>query len=148
MASHSVRYQTLDPGAVRPAYATPGSAAFDLAVLESVTVQGRATVMARTGLVIQAPLDHMLMVVPRSSTWKRYGVRLGNSVGIVDADYCGPEDEIFLAFWRPYNHLLEPVVIPAGTRVAQGIFVPVTSVDFEEVGGIAVTNRGGWGSSG
>jgi dUTP pyrophosphatase len=149
MDTLSVRYQLLDPRAVTPAFATPGSAAFDLAVIEPVTVPGRETVMARTGLVIQAPTDHMLMVAPRSSTWKRWGVRLANTVGIVDSDYCGPEDEIYLALWRPYHCVdLRPCEIPAGTRIAQGLFVPVTPVVFEEVSLVGVATRGGWGSTG
>lgn len=144
----SVHYHVLDPRAVPPSFATPGSAGFDLAILDDVTVLGRETVMARTGLVVQAPPDHMLLVAPRSSTWTRWGVRLANTVGIIDPDYCGPEDEIFLALWRP-NHFadLKCQVIPAGTRLAQGLFVPVTAVMFEQTLAVGAS-RGGWGSTG
>lgn len=88
----------------------------------------------------------MLMIAPRSSTWKKWGVRLGNTVGIVDEDYCGDDDQLMLSLWNPST--TAEVVIPGATRIAQGIFVPVhTEVYFvrqEKMG----RSRGGWGSTG
>jgi dUTP pyrophosphatase len=143
-----IRFKTTDERARMPAYETAGAAGFDLSVIEDISVGLNKTVMARTGLVIGAPAGCMLMLAPRSSTWKKWGVRLGNTVGIVDEDYCGDEDELLLALWNPGP--MGPKRIPAGTRVAQGIFVPILSgrsVAFSEqqsMGG----SRGGWGSTG
>jgi dUTP pyrophosphatase len=159
-----------DPRATVPSFATPGSAGFDLATLEDVIIYPGETALARTGLVIQAPAYHMLMIVPRSSTFKRYGLWLGNTVGIVDEDYCGPEDELKLYLSRDpkfgadnnqFSDILtglfspetasrieQTYTIAAGTRLAQGIFVPVTRGEFEVVNEPIAANRGGWGSSG
>lgn len=140
-----VRYRRLDDRAQTPEFKTSGSAGFDLAILNDITVLPHSTTMARTGLVIAAPSGHMLMLTPRSSTWKRWGLRLGNTVGIVDNDFCGDEDELFLALWNP--NFMERNV-PAGTRLAQGIFVPVCVNRFEEQSSMSEPSRGGWGSTG
>lgn len=147
----TVRYKKLDQRAVVPAYGTAGSAGFDLATLDEVHIGPGETTLARTGLVIATPPGHMMMLAPRSSTWKRWGVRLGNSVAVVDSDYCGDEDELSLSLWRPRdsprgNHWV-PIKIPAGTRVAQGVFVPVLTSQFIEVEAMGAS-RGGWGSTG
>lgn len=140
-----VAYRRLDERAVAPEFQTPGAAGFDLSIIEDVAVEADETFMARTGLVIRAPVGHMLMLAPRSSTWARWGIRLGNTVGIVDEDFCGNDDELFLALWNP-NYTVRKV--PAGTRVAQGIFVPISQVIFEEHASMPDPSRGGWGSTG
>ncbi len=147
----AVRFRKLDDRALKPEFATEGSAGFDLAVLEDTFVPFGATVQARTGLVVAAPEHHMLMIVARSSTWGRWGLRLGNQVGIVDEDYCGDADELLLSLWnaRKANGESQGTTVPAGTRVAQGIFVPVhTEVYFREHAVMGGGSRGGWGSSG
>ena len=67
-----------------------------------------------------------------------------HSVGIIDCDYCGPEDEIKLQF---FNTRSEPVTLPAGSKIAQGIFVKVEQADFAEVDDIDARTRGGFGST-
>lgn len=143
--TEAVRFKKLDDRALTPKFQTPGAAGFDLATIDQVTVPARRFTMARTGLVIAAPPRHMLMLVPRSSTWSKWEVRLANTVGIIDTDYCGDEDELLLALWNP---TINTAIIPEGTRIAQGIFVPVkTTVVFQEQEEMG-TSRGGWGSTG
>jgi len=127
-----------------PEYKTTDAAAFDLAVCEGGIIEPGKTLMLPTGLVIEAPEGHMLMIAPRSSTFKKKGLRLGNTIGIIDRDYCGPDDEILLFFWNPGD---QPVTIEAGERVAQGIFIPITRATWNE-GSTSPTSRGGWGSTG
>lgn len=135
-----------------PRYHTDGAAAFDLAIAEAVTIKSGQTVLAPTGLVIASPPGTMLMVVPRSSTRKRYGLALGNTVGIIDSDYCGPEDEIKLALTKvgdPESGATDTIIIPAGTRLAQGIIVPIVIAEWDEVEFETMpTSRGGYGSTG
>lgn len=130
-----------------PEYKTDLAAGFDLALAEDAILWPGEAQFVPTGLIVQAPLSHMLLIVPRSSTWHKYGVNLGNTVGIVDEDYCGPEDELMLYLHRP-GRLGEPRTIPAGTRVAQGIFVPVTRGTFRQSDTPIARTRGGWGSTG
>ena len=133
-----------------PEYKTSRAAGFDLAIAENATLwPGEANVFP-TGLIIQAPPSHMLLVTPRSSTFRKWGVHLGNTVGIVDEDFCGPDDELMLYLYRPEKDALGagPRTIPAGTRLAQGIFVPVTQGAFIQQDEAIAATRGGWGSTG
>lgn len=127
-----------------PEYKTAEAAAFDIAVCEGATIEPNGTVFLPTGLIIQAPEGHMLMIAPRSSTFKKKGLRLGNTAGIIDRDFCGPEDELLIYLWNPGK---EPVTVEAGERIAQGIFIPITHVEWDE-GEPAGPTRGGWGSTG
>jgi dUTP pyrophosphatase len=138
-----------------PEYHSQGAAGFDLAIFEDMTLWPGQMQLAWTGLVIATPEDHMLVITPRSSTFKRYKVSLGNTVGIVDSDFSGPDDELVLQVFRPTNHAFNaglddsfPITIPAGTRIAQGIIVPVVRAEFEEVQEMTAPTRGGWGSTG
>ena len=143
--SVSVRINVIREGVEAPQYGTALSAGFDLAPAHDVHLLPGESDVYPTGLIIQAPPSHMLMVAPRSSTWRKWGVSLGNTIGIVDEDFCGPEDELCLYLHNPGR---EPVEIPRGVRLAQGIFVPVTHATFNVVDGAIAETRGGWGSTG
>jgi dUTP pyrophosphatase len=140
-----VRINVLNEKAVLPEYGTGLSAGFDLASIEDIFLEPDEANVFRTGLIIQAPKDHMLLVAPRSSTFRKWGVSLGNTVGIVDEDFCGPDDEMRLYVHNPGAMAVQ---IPKGTRIAQGIFVPVTRATFRVVEGPLAKTRGGWGSTG
>lgn len=134
------------PDAQVPEYQTSGSAGFDIAIVERTSVFFHGgPVLARTGLIIKSPKDHFLLVAPRSSTFKKWGVCLANSVGVVDPDYCGDEDEILLNLVC-LGHLSH-ADIPAGTRIAQGLFLPSLRADFWVTENMGVSSRGGWGST-
>lgn len=138
------RITRIRQGVALPEYKTREAAAFDIAVCEGGIVPAGGTLFLPTGLVIQAPEGHMLVIAPRSSTFKKKGLRLGNTLGIIDRDFCGPEDELLIYFWNPGT---VPVTIEAGERVAQGVFIPITHAEWEE-GEPAGPSRGGWGSTG
>lgn len=142
----NVRVNVTHPNAVVPSYGTPLSAGFDLAPVVDVYLHPHEANVFPIGLIIQAPADHMLLVAPRSSTWRKWGVTLGNTVGIVDEDFCGPEDELRLYLHNPSGS--HSVNIPAGTRLAQGIFVPITRATFVVQEEAIAATRGGWGSTG
>jgi dUTP pyrophosphatase len=140
-----VRFNVLDENAVFPEYGTELSAGFDLAAVEDIFLEPHQADVFKTGLIIQPPKDHMLMLAPRSSTFRKWGVALANTVGILDEDFCGPEDEV-----RLYVHNVSPLAtqIPKYTRIAQGIFVPITRGVFMRQETPLAKTRGGWGSTG
>lgn len=84
------------------------------------------------------------MVAARSSLAKKKGLMLSNSVGVIDQDYCGPEDEVHILL---YNFKKEPCRITRGERLAQGIFVKIDKADWEEVEEMERPTRGGIGST-
>lgn len=140
----AVQVKRLDGSISLPKYQTSGAAGFDLAVKERVELAPGQSKLVGTGLVISTPPGHMLLAVPRSSTWNKYGLVLGNTVAIIDEDYCGDDDEIMLNLWNPNTF---STGVSAGIRIAQGILVPVTRAEFVETDKMG-QSRGGLGSTG
>lgn len=140
----TLRITKRDPRAQIPEYQSEGAAAFDLAVLDDSTVPPRGHALLRTGLVIGVPDEHVLHVYARSSLFKKYGLVLANGVGVVDSDYCGPDDEVLISVWNPGD---AEVRVAAGTRIAQGIVFPRPRVRFV-VAEATGPGRGGFGSTG
>lgn len=127
-----------------PEYKTSGACAFDIAVTEGKTIAPNARVMFDTGLVINVPNDHVLVIAPRSSNAKK-GIRLANGIGIIDSDYCGPNDELKLML---HNVGTEQYAVIMGERIAQGMFIPITRAQFVEPTDWSAVDRGGFGTTG
>jgi len=140
----TVRITKRDPRAQLPEYKTPGAAAFDLAIIEDAVVPPRSQALLRTGLGVGLPADHVLHVYARSSLFQKHGLTLANGVGVIDPDYCGPDDEILISVWNPSDR---DVMLTAGTRIAQGIILPRPRVTWVEADADG-TGRGGFGSTG
>jgi dUTP pyrophosphatase len=140
----NVRITKTDPRAVIPAYQTPGSGAFDLPVIEDAVIPPHGMAYLRTGLIFGIPKGHVMVIYPRSSLSRKMGLRLSNQTGILDEDFCGPEDECLIGLWNPGD---TPVSVAAGSRVAQAMILPVPRATFTE-GPAEGPSRGGWGSTG
>lgn len=140
----TVRITRRDARAQLPAYQSAGAAAFDLAILDAAVMAPRSHALLGTGLVIAVPADHVLHLYARSSLFKKHGLVLANGVGVIDADYCGPDDEILLSVWNPGD---AEVRLEAGTRVAQGIILARPRVQWVEADASG-SGRGGFGSTG
>jgi dUTP pyrophosphatase len=143
-ASLRVEIFRRDARAAMPVYKTAGAAAFDLSALDSVTIPAGESARVGTGLVIKVPDGYFLGVFARSGTAAR-GLALGNGVGVIDADYCGPDDELGVLV---RNFRSEPMTIAAGDRIAQGIVLPCPRAELVEIPRPAIPNRGGFGSTG
>jgi dUTP pyrophosphatase len=139
-----VKITRLDPTLSLPTYATPGSAGFDLASACDVEVPPREIRLVGTGLVMKVPEGYFLAIFARSSTPIKRGLIVSNGVGVLDADYCGPADELKIQVW---NITDAPVLVRRGDRIAQGIVLPAPHVEFEEAATVA-ESRGGFGSTG
>ena len=135
----------LDPSVPLPRYETAGAAGFDLAARADQTIAPGEVTLVPTGLVIAVPAGHFLGIFARSSTPLKRGLMVANGVGIVDADYCGPEDEIKI---EVLNFTLAPVTIRRGDRLAQGVILPFTRVDWAEADAPIQPTRGGFGATG
>lgn len=133
------------PDALLPEYKSPGACAFDLAPIEDTTIEPGQIVRLRTGLVICVPVGYTLLIAARSSLPKKFGLCVPQGFGIVDQDYCGPDDELLLQL---LNFTKEPVSVKSGDRLAQGMFVPIIKCQFNEVENLANPSRGGFGSTG
>ena len=141
----SVRVKRLSSSVSLPRYESEGAAAFDLAAAADITIPPGQVALVSTGLVIEVPRGMFLGIFARSSTPLKRGLMVANGVGIVDPDYCGPEDEVKIAV---LNFTQVPVRVAAGDRIAQGVFLPATRVNWEEVETVRTHSRGGFGSTG
>jgi dUTP pyrophosphatase len=145
----------LNPAAKTPAYATKGSAAFDLAAcLDNVArvkaynphnkemempvrvgSDGRAMVslqpmfrmLVPTGLIFDIPEKHVLKLNVRSSVALKHGLVLANGTAIIDSDYV---EETFVML---LNNSDTPFTVYDGERIAQGMVEKVTQQKFDEL---------------
>lgn len=118
----------------------------DLYTVKDVTLREDDFCLIPLGVAMKLPEGYEAHVLPRSSTFGRYGIIMTNSMGIIDNAYCGNGDE-----WRfPALMLREgEVTIPRGTRIAQfRIEKRQDEVSFNSVSDLGTTNRGGFGSTG
>lgn len=128
-----------------PVYETEGSVGFDLVARESVVIKDGSIELVPGNVIVEVPRGYMLAVASRSSTPRKKGLTPPHGFGIIDHDYCGPEDEIKI---QVYNFSGEDVVIERGEKIAQGVFVRVDKFEWEEVDEINEVSRGGFGSTG
>jgi dUTP pyrophosphatase len=134
-----------DPSVPLPKYETPGSAGFDLAASADVTIEPGAIALVPTGLVIGVPPGHLLGIFARSSTPLKKGLMVANGVGVVDSDYCGPDDEVKV---QVLNFTSAPVTVRRGDRIAQGLILPFVRAEWKEAVSASAPTRGGFGSTG
>ena len=140
-----LQIKRLDPAVGLPEPATGRAAGFDLASAVDIEIPPRSIRLVGTGLVIGVPDGYFLGIFARSSTPLRRGLMVANGVGVVDADYCGPEDEVKIQL---LNFTDAPVQISRGDRLAQGIVLPCPRVEWQEVADVSEPTRGGFGSTG
>jgi dUTP pyrophosphatase len=135
----------LDPTLPLPEAATAGAAGFDLAAAHDVDIPAGAIRLVGTGLVIEVPNGWFLGIFARSSTPLKRGLMVANGVGVIDADYCGPADEVKIQLMNVTN---APVTVRKGDRLAQGIVLQAPRIEWEEVEEVTRDTRGGFGSTG
>jgi dUTP diphosphatase len=140
-----LKIKRLDHAVGLPAPATAGAAGFDLAAAVDVEVPPRSIRLVGTGLVIGVPDGHFLGIFARSSTPLKKGLMVANGVGVIDADYCGPADEIKI---QVLNITDAAVVVKRGDRLAQGMVLPSPRIEWQVVDEMEAPTRGGFGSTG
>ena len=140
-----LQIKRLQPDIGLPEPATGRAAGFDLAAAADMEIPPHSIRLVGTGLVIAVPDGYFLGVFARSSTPLKRGLMVANGVGVIDADYCGPADEIKI---QVLNFTDSPVKVAKGDRLAQGIVLPCPRVEWNEVEEMEVPTRGGFGSTG
>lgn len=126
-------------------YKTPGACAFDFESAEDVIFAPGEWKLVETGTVIATPVGFCLVVAPRSSIFKNYGLMQVNSIGIVDQDYSGETDTIKFPYM---NMRKEEVTIKKWERIGQGMFVKIEKPEFVLVDKMWGESRGGFGTTG
>ena len=108
-----------------------------------IKIRPHETVMLHTGIATEIPFGYYMAIYARSGLSCKQGLRLANSVGIVDCQY---RDEIKVAL---YNDSNETRIVHHGDRIAQCMIAPVLATNFVEADKLKDDSRGGgFGSSG
>ena len=139
-----IKFHRLSSDVPVPEYKTAGAVAFDLVVSEGGILNPGESRLFPTGLIIEIPKGYTLVLAPRSSNAKKQ-IKFANGIGIIDQDYHGPTDQLFLAL---HNFGPTPYSVEKGERLGQGMFVPIAIADFIEVDGFDDAYRGSFGSTG
>ena len=96
------------------------------------------------GVSMKLPEGYEAHVVPRSSTFKKWGVLQTNSMGVIDESYCGDRD-----IWGFPALAMRNTTIFEGDRICQfRIVKKMEEVKFTEVDHMEDKDRGGFGSTG
>lgn len=131
---------------------TRGSVAIDLISPETVEIENVLdTYFIDFGISIKVPQGYFAMIVPRSSTFKKFGIIQTNHCGIIDSDYCGEKDFLGMNIQctKKVRDDIYASVIDRGDRIAQLLILPLVQFEFvpqEKHWGDE--SRGGFGSTG
>ena len=116
----------------------------DLHAAEDVTLKAGEFRLIPLGVAIALPEGYEAHIVPRSSTFKNYGILQTNSMGVVDCSYCGDNDQ-----WRMPVYATRDVTIEKNARICQfRIMKNQPELRFIQVEQLDGADRGGFGSTG
>ena len=116
----------------------------DLRAAEEICLKKGEFRLIPLGLAIELPKGYEAHVVPRSSTYKNFGLIQTNHMGVIDESYCGDGDQ-----WYVPMLAVRDTEIHINDRICQfRIMKNQPSIVFEEVDHLEGADRGGFGSSG
>ena len=131
-----------------PERKTKYSAGYDIEAAEDVVIpsfkKGMKPTLVKTGIKAYMGDNEYLMLANRSSNPKKKGLILANSVGIIDKDYYGNEDNDGHIMFAFYNIKEEDIEIKKGEAIGQAIFMPFLVADNDNAQGV---RTGGFGST-
>ena len=116
----------------------------DLRSAEDIDLKQGEFKLIPLGVAMEIPEGYEAHVVPRSSTFKNFGIIQANSMGIIDHSYCGDNDQWFMPVIA-----MRDTHISFNDRICQfRIMENQPVVRFEEHEHLSGTDRGGFGSTG
>ena len=116
----------------------------DLSAAEDVTLSAGEFRLIPLGVAIALPEGYEAHIVPRSSTFKNYGILQTNSMGVVDYTYRGDGDQ-----WKMPAYATRDVTIEQNARICQFRIVKnQPQLSFVRVDRLEGPDRGGFGSTG
>ena len=116
----------------------------DLRAAEDITIKQFEFKLIPLGVGFILPDDYEALIVPRSSTYKKYGIIQTNSIGVIDNSYSGDNDQ-----WMMPVIAMRDTEIKKGDRICQfRIQKRMDTPEFVEVKRLREVSRGGFGSTG
>lgn len=116
----------------------------DLRAAEEVELKAGEFKLISLGISMKLPNGFEALVIPRSSTFKHWGILQTNHCGLIDNSYCGDDD-----IWYFPALATRDTVIERNSRICQfRIQKKMPTLEFNAVDHLEGTNRGGFGSTG
>ncbi|EOS46953.1 dUTP diphosphatase [Lachnospiraceae bacterium JLR.KK009] len=116
----------------------------DLRASETVELKAGDFKLIPLGVAMELPPGYEAHVVPRSSTFKTYGILQTNSCGVIDGSYCGDQD-----MWKMPVYATRDTTIQKGDRICQfRIMENQPEIVFQETEFLENKDRGGFGTTG
>lgn len=116
----------------------------DLRAAEDIKMKAGEWRLIPLGVAIELPEGYEAHVVPRSSTFKNFGLIQTNSMGVIDASFCGDNDQ-----WCWPALAMRDTEIHINDRICQfRIMSNQPQIEFVEVAHLDGEDRGGFGSTG
>ena len=116
----------------------------DLRASEDVEFKKGEFKLIPLGVAMELPNGYEAHVVPRSSTFKNFGLIMTNSEGIIDNSYCGDDD-----MWKFPAIAMRDTIVHKNDRICQfRIMRNQPEIIFKEVEHLEGVDRGGFGSTG
>lgn len=116
----------------------------DLRAAKDITLKAGEFALIPLGIAMELPKGCEAHVVPRSSTFKNFGIIQTNSMGIIDESYCGDNDQWFFPALA-----MRDTEIHVNDRICQfRIMTHQPAFNFEETMVLGHEDRGGHGSTG
>ena len=116
----------------------------DLRAAEDVYLEPGDFKLISLGVSMKLPKGYEAHIVPRSSTFKNWGIIQTNSIGIIDNSYCGDKD-----IWMMSVYATRKTVIHKNDRICQfRIMRKMPNIKFDIVEKLKGKDRGGFGSTG
>lgn len=116
----------------------------DLRAAEDVRLEKGEFRLIPLGIAMKLPKGYEAHIVPRSSTFKNFGIIQTNHYGVVDETYCGDNDQWFMPVYA-----VRDTQIHVNDRICQfRIMEHQPAIEFEQVAHLEGTDRGGFGSTG
>lgn len=127
---------------ILPKRATGGSAGYDFFAPCDFTLPAGGELVIETGVRVRIDEGWFLMILPRSGSGFKYGVRLANTAGIIDSDYFGADNEGHIKIKLSGGGA--DFTVKKGGAFAQAIFLPYGVTVDDDCG---AERRGGFGST-
>ena len=138
-----IRYHDLGYG-IQELKPNPKGDWIDLATAEPVELDAGEFRLINLGVSMQLPKGYEAHLIPRSSTFARWGIIQTNGMGLIDNSYCGDFD-----IWKMPVYATRHIMIPSMTRIAQFRIVPIMGeIEITPMAVFNTINRGGFGSTG
>ena len=150
MFGQALQVKLLSEDAVVPTRGSEYAAGWDLYLPETVTLRPGEVTMVGLKVAVAIPEGYVGLLVPRSSAGVKLGVRLANTVGVIDSDYRGEVVAAVEVHHQSDNSNDQTCVIKKGSRICQLVVVPVSVAPLKVVSSLPDTLRGagGFGSTG